>query len=47
MAGLNVVRGIIDLNGQRGPIFDQDPVFGYGDLLNAFFLALEHLLGAR
>jgi xylose isomerase len=49
MAGLNVVHGIsqalwhgklfhIDLNGQRGPKFDQDLVFGHGDLLNAFFL---------
>ncbi|HEY3610208.1 MAG TPA: xylose isomerase, partial [Pseudonocardiaceae bacterium] len=28
----------IDLNGQRGPKFDQDLVFGHGDLLNAFFL---------
>jgi xylose isomerase len=49
MAGLNFVAGIaqalwhgklfhIDLNGQRGPKFDQDLVFGHGDLLNAFFL---------
>ena len=49
MAGLNFVHGIsqalwqgklfhIDLNGQRGPKFDQDLVFGHGDLLNAFFL---------
>jgi xylose isomerase len=55
MAGLNFVAGIaqalwagklfhIDLNGQRGPKFDQDLVFGHGDLLNAFFLVdlLEH-----
>jgi xylose isomerase len=28
----------IDLNGQRGPKYDQDLVFGHGDLLNAFFL---------
>jgi xylose isomerase len=49
MAGLNYVAGIaqalwagklfhLDLNGQRGPKFDQDLVFGHGDLLNAFFL---------
>jgi xylose isomerase len=49
MAGLNFVHGIsqalwhgklfhIDLNGQRGIKFDQDLVFGHGDLLNAFFL---------
>jgi len=49
MAGLNFVHGIsqalwqgklfhIDLNGQRGPKFDQDLVFGHGDLLNAFYL---------
>ena len=48
MAGLNYVHGIaqalwqgklfhIDLNGQRGIKFDQDLVFGHGDLLNAFF----------
>jgi xylose isomerase len=55
MAGLNFVHAIgqalwqnklfhIDLNGQRGPKFDQDLVFGHGDLLNAFFLVdlLEH-----
>jgi xylose isomerase len=55
MAGLNVVHGIsqalwhgklfhIDLNGQHGPKFDQDLVFGHGDLLSAFFLVdlLEH-----
>ncbi|MGC7099967.1 xylose isomerase [Amycolatopsis lurida] len=49
MAGLNVVHGIgqalwqgklfhIDLNGQRGPRFDQDLVFGHGDVLSSFFL---------
>ncbi len=49
MAGLNFVHGIaqalwqkklfhIDLNGQHGPKYDQDLVFGHGDLLNAFFL---------
>jgi xylose isomerase len=49
MAGLNFVAGIaqalwagklfhIDLNGQRGIKFDQDLVFGHGDLINAFFL---------
>ena len=49
MAGLNFVHGIaqalwqgklfhIDLNGQHGIKFDQDLVFGHGDLLNAFFL---------
>jgi len=49
MAGLNFVHGVaqalwhdklfhIDLNGQRGIRFDQDLVFGHGDLLNAFFL---------
>ncbi|GAA0262037.1 xylose isomerase [Cryptosporangium japonicum] len=34
----------IDLNGQHGPKFDQDLVFGHGDLINAFFLVdlLEH-----
>jgi xylose isomerase len=34
----------IDLNGQRGIKFDQDLVFGHGDLLNAFHLVdlLEH-----
>src|SRR3954466_8245452 len=55
MAGLNFTAGIaqalwhgklfhIDLNGQRGPKFDQDLVFGHGDLLNAFALVdlLEH-----
>jgi xylose isomerase len=55
MAGLNFLHGIaqalwhgklfhIDLNGQRGIKFDQDLVFGHGDLVNAFFLVdlLEH-----
>jgi xylose isomerase len=34
----------IDLNGQHGPKFDQDLVFGHGDLMNAFSLVdlLEH-----
>ena len=49
MAGLNFAAGIaqalwagklfhIDLNGQRSIKYDQDLVFGHGDLLNAFFL---------
>jgi xylose isomerase len=55
MAGLNYTAGIaqalwagklfhIDLNGQRGIKFDQDLVFGHGDLLNAFSTVdlLEH-----
>lgn len=55
MAGLNMVAGVaqalwmgklfhIDLNGQHGPKYDQDLVFGHGDLLSAFFLVdlLEH-----
>jgi len=55
MAGLNFVHSIsqalwhgklfhIDLNGQRGIKFDQDLVFGHGDLMNAFGLVdlLEH-----
>ena len=55
MAGLNMVHGVaqalwhrklfhIDLNGQHGPRFDQDLVFGHGDLLSAFALVdlLEH-----
>lgn len=55
MAGLNYTHGIaqaldagklfhIDLNGQRGVKFDQDLVFGHGDLQNAFSLVdlLEH-----
>ncbi|QKJ25689.1 xylose isomerase [Aquiluna borgnonia] len=53
MAGLNFTAGIaqaldagklfhIDLNGQKGIKYDQDLVFGHGDLANAF--ALVHLL---
>lgn len=55
MAGLNFTAGIaqalyhgklfhIDLNGQRGVKYDQDLVFGHGDLQNAFSLVdlLEH-----
>ncbi|HWD03579.1 MAG TPA: xylose isomerase [Amycolatopsis sp.] len=49
MAGLNFVHGIsqalwqgklfhLDLNGQHGPKFDQDLIFGHGDLTSAFFL---------
>jgi xylose isomerase len=49
MASLNFAHGIaqalwqgklfhIDLNGQTGPRFDQDLIFGHGDLLNAFAL---------
>jgi xylose isomerase len=49
MAGLNFTAGIaqalyhgklyhIDLNGQRGIKYDQDLVFGHGDLHNAFSL---------
>ncbi|HEX3825505.1 MAG TPA: xylose isomerase [Mycobacteriales bacterium] len=49
MSNLNFVHGIsqalwhhklfhLDLNGQHGPKFDQDLVFGHGDLLSAFFL---------
>jgi len=49
MAGLNYAAGIaqalyqgklfhIDLNGQRGIKYDQDLVFGHGDLANAFAL---------
>ena len=49
MAGLNVAHGVaqalwhgklfhIDLNGQRGIKYDQDLVFGHGDLMNAFSL---------
>lgn len=48
MAGLNFTHGIaqalwqeklfhVDLNGQRGTKFDQDLVFGHGDLSSAFF----------
>ncbi|WP_243788412.1 xylose isomerase [Saccharopolyspora gloriosae] len=55
MAGLNYAAGIaqalyhgklfhLDLNGQRGIKYDQDLVFGHGDLHNAFALVdlLEH-----
>ena len=55
MANLNFAHGVaqalwagklfhIDLNGQRGAKYDQDLVFGHGDLLNAFALVdlLEH-----
>lgn len=55
MAGFNYAHGIaqalwqgklfhIDLNGQTGPKFDQDLIFGHGDLLNAFAVVdlLEH-----
>ncbi|MGH3392885.1 MAG: xylose isomerase [Actinomadura sp.] len=49
MAGMNFVHGIaqalwqgklfhIDLNGQHGPKYDQDLVFGHGDVQSAFFL---------
>jgi xylose isomerase len=49
MSNLNFAAGVaqalwhkklfhIDLNGQHGPKFDQDLVFGHGDLLNAFAL---------
>src|ERR687884_771998 len=49
MSNLNDTHGIaqalwhrklfhIDLNGQHGPKFDQDLVFGHGDLLSAFAL---------
>lgn len=48
MAGLNYTHGLaqalhsnklfhIDLNGQSGIKYDQDKVFGHGDLLSAFF----------
>jgi xylose isomerase len=55
MAGLNFAAGVaqalyqgklfhIDLNGQRGIKYDQDLVFGHGDLHNAFAIVdlLEH-----
>ncbi|WP_327088327.1 xylose isomerase [Nonomuraea sp. NBC_01738] len=55
MAGLNMVHGVaqalwhgklfhLDLNGQHGPRYDQDLVFGHGDVKSAFFLVdlLEH-----
>ncbi len=58
MSNLNFVHAIaqamwhgklfhIDLNGQHGPKFDQDLVFGHGDLISAFFLVdlLEHGTG--
>jgi xylose isomerase len=49
MAGLNYTSGIaqalwagklfhLDLNGQRGIKYDQDLIFGHGDLINAFSL---------
>ncbi|GAA0383434.1 xylose isomerase [Microbispora corallina] len=49
MAGMNFVHGIaqalwqgklfhIDLNGQHGPRYDQDLIFGHGDVKSAFFL---------
>ncbi|MEU6424495.1 xylose isomerase [Microbispora sp. NPDC046973] len=49
MAGMNFVHGIaqalwhgklfhLDLNGQHGPKYDQDLVFGHGDVKSAFFL---------
>jgi len=48
MAGLNYTTGLaqalwceklfhIDLNGQHGPRYDQDLVFGHGDLISSFF----------
>jgi xylose isomerase len=55
MAGMNYVHGVaqalwhgklfhLDLNGQHGPKYDQDLVFGTGDVKSAFFLVdlLEH-----
>jgi xylose isomerase len=55
MAGLNYAHGIaqalwhgklfhLDLNGQRGIKYDQDLVFGHGDLANSFALVdlIEH-----
>jgi xylose isomerase len=58
MAGLNYAAGIaqalwagklfhLDLNGQRGIKYDQDLIFGHGDLINAFSLVdlLEHGVG--
>ncbi|WP_067137754.1 xylose isomerase [Microtetraspora malaysiensis] len=55
MAGMNFAHGIaqalwhgklfhLDLNGQHGPKYDQDLIFGHGDVKNAFFLVdlLEH-----
>jgi xylose isomerase len=59
MAGLRFSHGVaqalwqgklfhIDLNGQHGPRFDQDLVFGHAELIDAFFLVdlLEHGPGA-
>jgi xylose isomerase len=58
MAGLNYAAGIaqalwagklfhLDLNGQRSIKYDQDLIFGHGDLINAFSLVdlLEHGVG--
>jgi xylose isomerase len=55
MSNLNMAHGVaqalwmgklfhIDLNAQNGPKYDQDLIFGHGNLLNAFFLVdlLEH-----
>jgi xylose isomerase len=55
MANLNYTHGLaqalwqgklfhVDLNGQNGPKFDQDLIFGHGNLLNAFSTVdlLEH-----
>jgi xylose isomerase len=59
MAGLNFAHGVaqalwhgklfhIDLNGQRSIKYDQDLVFGHGDLINAFSLVdLLEFGGAR
>ena len=49
MAGMNMVASVaqalwmgklfhIDLNGQHGPKYDQDLIFGHGDVKSAFFL---------
>ncbi|MFF5213214.1 xylose isomerase [Streptosporangium sp. NPDC000396] len=49
MSGLNFAHGVaqalwhgklfhIDLNGQHGPRYDQDLVFGHGDVIGSFFL---------
>lgn len=49
MAGLNYAHGVaqalwhgklfhIDLNGQHGPRYDQDLIFGHGEVKNSFFL---------
>jgi xylose isomerase len=58
MSNLNMAHGVaqalwmgklfhIDLNAQNGPKYDQDLIFGHGNLLNAFFLVdlLEHGAG--